>query len=82
MAELTNLTDRLAHLRDRNGTTGLASDAPEPESPKKQKKTKQSPRKALAERRFANDYFMFFVYALLAIAVLTQFAIIACLDII
>ncbi|MBT65160.1 MAG: hypothetical protein CML13_18335 [Puniceicoccaceae bacterium] len=82
MAELTNLTDRLAHLRDRNGTTGLASNEPEPKSPKAPKKAKQSPRKSLPERRFANDYFMFFVYALLAIAVLTQFAIIACLDLV
>jgi nitrate reductase NapE component len=34
------------------------------------------------ERRFATDYFMFFVYALLAVAMLAQVALIVWLDII
>ncbi|WPJ94745.1 hypothetical protein SH580_15030 [Coraliomargarita algicola] len=78
MAELTNLTDRLAHLRDRKGSSpAITGNEPERHTPKKPSKA----RSKLPERRFANDYFMYFVYALLGIAMLTQFAVIAALDI-
>lgn len=75
MAELTNLTDRLAHLRDRKGGSPVVQGGERtPLAPKKS-------RKKLPERRFAKDYFMVFVYALLAVAVLTQFVLIAWLDV-
>jgi hypothetical protein len=74
MAELTNLTDRLAHLRDREIRSPVIKGNPSGPKPP-QKKSKKLP-----ERRFATDYFMFFVYALLAIALLTQFVLIAWLD--
>ncbi|MGZ0657276.1 hypothetical protein ACWPKO_03545 [Coraliomargarita sp. W4R53] len=83
MAELTNLTDRLAHLRDRKSSSPVIT-GNEREQQQQQPSKKPAPttkRKALPERRFANDYFMFFVYALLAVAVITQFALIACLDV-
>lgn len=82
MAELTNLTDRLAHLRDRKGgSAAITGNKPEEQPPKQNKKPSKIGRSAPPERRFANDYFMFFAYALLAIAVITQFALIASLDI-
>ncbi|MBL6919966.1 MAG: hypothetical protein ISR41_05635, partial [Puniceicoccaceae bacterium] len=39
-------------------------------------------RAKLSERRFANDYFIIFVYALLGVAVLTQFALLVWLDVV
>jgi len=75
MSELTNLTDRLAHLRDRKGSSPvITGNESKPTPPRKT-------RKKLPERRFATDYFMFFVYALLAVAVFTQFVLIAWLDV-
>lgn len=83
MPELTNLTDRLAHLRDRKAPAaekiGLE---PEHKPSKKPKRKAKTPAKKLPERRFASDYFMIFVYVLLIIAVITQFALIASLDIV
>jgi hypothetical protein len=80
MAELTNLTDRLAHLRDRKSAAPMLSgDAPDSQIPKK---TPKKSRKKLVGRRFANDYFMVFVYVLLGVAVLTQFVLIAWLDVV
>jgi len=76
MAELTNLTDRISHLRDRKGGSAIVrggGSAP----PTPRKVGKRSP-----ERRFATDYFMIFVYALLGIAVCTQFVLIAWLDVV
>lgn len=76
MAELTNLTDRISHLRDRKGSSPVVQGGKhQPSLPIKPSRRK------LPERRFATDYFMVFVYALLGIAVLTQFALIAWLDI-
>lgn len=77
MAELTNLTDRLSHLRDRKGGSPVMQTGGGNEPRPSKKARPHSP-----ERRFANDYFMVFVYALLGIAVLTQFALIAWLDIV
>jgi len=87
VSELTNLTDRISHLRDRRGGSAIVR-AGETENPDK-RTPKDSPKKRAkakvhrpTERRFSNDYFMFFVYALLVVAVLSQFALIVWLDII
>ena len=76
MAELTNLTDRISHLRDRKGGSPVMQAGQTPEAPKPSRKRK------LPERKLATDYFMLFVYALLAIALFTQLALIAWLDMI
>jgi hypothetical protein len=81
MGELTNLTDRISHLRDRKGGSAFVkgqsgnSGNTEPRPPTRRASW---PR----ERRFATDYFMIFVYVLLGIAVCTQFALIAWLDLV
>jgi len=75
MAELTNITDRISHLRDRKGGSAVLQQEDRQSRPPK-------PRKRSLERRFATDYFMMFVYALLAVAVFTQFVLIAWLDIV
>ncbi len=82
MPELTNLTDRLAHLRERKGGSPAIT-GQEREEPVSPPTAQASQRKHSTPtgRRFANDYFMFFVYALLGIAVLTQLLIIVSLDI-
>ena len=77
MAELTNLTDRISHLRDREGSSPVVQGGVrEPNQPI------TSSRAKLSGRRFANDYFIIFVYALLGVAVLTQFALLVWLDIV
>ncbi len=78
MAELTNLTDRISHLRDRKDSS-IVPNGNRPQSPKSPLATRT--RSAPPERRFATDYFMLFVYALLCVALLTQFMLIAWLDI-
>lgn len=69
MSELTNLTDRLAHLRDRK-----PSSSGKKLSPKVVKKQRQR------ERTFATNYFGIFTYSLLAIALFTQFTLIIYFD--
>ena len=70
MAELTNLTDRISHLRDREGSSPVVQGGVrEPNQPITPSRAK------LSERRFANDYFIIFVYALLGVAVLTHLAL-------
>ena len=77
MAELTNLTDRISHLRDREGSSPVVQgDVREPNQPITPSRAK------LSERRFANDYFIIFVYALLGVAVLTQLALLVWLDVV
>lgn len=77
MAELTNLTDRISHLRDRVGSSPVVQGGVrEPNQPITPSRAK------LSERRFANDYFIIFVYALLGVAVLTQFALLVLLDVV
>ena len=77
MAELTDLTDRISHLRDRKGSSpvvqGGVRETNQPFKPSRRK---------LKERHFANDYFMIFVYALLGVAIVTQFALLLWLDIV
>ena len=76
MAELTNLTDRISHLRDREGSSPVVQGGfREPNQPVTRSRAK------LSERRFAHDYFIIFVYVLLGIAMVTQFALLVWLDI-
>jgi nitrate reductase NapE component len=80
MGELTNLTDRLTHLRERKmGSPAIQGD------PDREQKSREQPAvarvNAVRERRFATEYFVIFVYALLSVAVFTQFLLIASLDI-
>ena len=77
MAELTNLTDRISHLRDREGGSPVVQGGVRgPNQPFKPSRRK------LKERRFVNDYFMIFVYALLGVAMVTQFALLVWLDVV
>jgi hypothetical protein len=80
MAELTNLTDRLSHLRDRKQGSGFGEPSGPPPTPPAERAKKARP--AGSERRFATDYFMIFVYALLGVALLTQIALILWLELI
>ncbi|MFT4901614.1 MAG: hypothetical protein ACI81V_000888 [Lentimonas sp.] len=73
MPELTNLTDRIAHLRDRKARPLAAGS-----SLNKPQKTQLSG--ANRERSFAADYFGLFVYSLLGIALLAQILLIVWLD--
>ncbi|MFO8026333.1 MAG: hypothetical protein R6U56_01545 [Opitutales bacterium] len=72
----TNLTDRISHLRDRRSPIVQGEEAPAPEQ------TARAKKRSRPERKFATDYFMLFVYALLAIALLAQLALIGWLDVI
>lgn len=77
MSELTNLTDRLAHLRDRKSGSQIMQTQNAPKSPKP---SKQKSVPINGERRMATDYFMLFVYALLAASIACQFGLIIWLD--
>lgn len=78
MAELTNLTDRLSHLRDRKGGSAIVGGKePAPEKPNRKKVSMPSPNR---ERKFATDYFMIAAYALLAVALGAQFVLLMWLD--
>jgi nitrate reductase NapE component len=74
----TNLTDRISHLRDRKGRSPVVQGG---EAPIAKKPTQQNKR-SRPERRLANDYFMLFVYALLAISLVTQLGLVVWLDLI
>ena len=77
MAELTNLTDRISHLRDREGRSPVVQGGVlEPNQPITPSRAKPP------ERHRANDYFMIFVYALLGVAMVTQFALLVWLDLV
>jgi hypothetical protein len=76
MAELTNLTDRIAHLRDRKGSSPIVQGAAQKPPPAKRISTNGR------ERKFATDYFMWFVYGLLVIALVAQIVLIIWLDLI
>ena len=77
MPELTNLTDRISHLRDREGNSPLGKGDGTPEPNEKPGRKRRRP-----ERKFATDYFMLFVYALLAVALVAQLGLIVWLDVI
>lgn len=74
MSELTNLTDRIAHLRDRKGSSPVMDSTNRAPAP-------PSKPNAIRERRFATDTFMLFAYGLLAIALAAQLVLIVWLDI-
>ncbi|MGJ8652790.1 MAG: hypothetical protein ACSHX8_05915 [Opitutaceae bacterium] len=74
MAETTNLTDRIAHLRERRGDSTIIQGGP-PNNPK------QAPGKATGERKFATDTFMMLVYGLLIVSLIAQVVLIVWLDI-
>ena len=76
MSELTNLTDRLSHLRDRKGGSPVVQGG----GPESQPEMSGSWR--ITERRFATEYLTIFVYFLLGIALASQIALIASLEII
>lgn len=78
MAGPTNLTDRISHLRDRTDGSSIvrAGQAPHP-APRQRPARRRRP-----ERRCATDYFMLFVYALLAVALAAQLGLIVWLDVI
>jgi hypothetical protein len=80
MAELTNLTDRIAHLRERKGRSPVIPGGGQSPSPKKAPRKPQPPK--APERRFAKDYFMFFVYALLGVALSIQLGLLLWLDLV
>lgn len=75
MSELTNLTDRIAHLRDRKGSSAIINTEKRPDSP-------QAGPSTIRERRFATDLFMLFAYGLLAIGLAAQLVLIVWLDIV
>jgi len=72
----TNLTDRIAQLRERKGGSPiLRSQLPaEPPSPVRAKRPP-------AERKMATDYFVVFSYGLLVVALCAQLALLLWLDI-
>ncbi|CAI8292871.1 MAG: Uncharacterised protein [Opitutia bacterium UBA7350] len=72
MASPKNLTEQITHLRDRKG--GFLSEAPEPES------ANHRGAPLPKGRSFATDYFMWFSYALLSAALITQLGLIFWLD--
>jgi len=74
MSELTNLTDRIAHLRERKGTSEVLQANRPPSRPSRHPLTK--------ERKFATDTFMLFAYGLVCIALMAQFILIFWLDVI
>ena len=76
MPSPTDLTSRIAHLRDRERTTDNSLE--KNIRPKAPKLRSSKPR---AERKMADDYFMFFVYALLAVSVICQMGLIVFLDV-
>jgi hypothetical protein len=77
MPEPTNLTDRISHLRDRKGHSPVVRGGGRPEKPKDGGSKRKRP-----ERKFTTDYFMIFVYALLAIALTVQLVLIVWLDVV
>jgi nitrate reductase NapE component len=77
MPELTNLTDRISHLRDREGSSPLIPGGGAPQKPQN-----RHPQRGRPERRLATDYFMLFVYALLGIALVAQLGLIVWLDLV
>lgn len=70
----TNLTERISYLCNHKKNLEVNRD-PQRKQPKLQR-----PRKSTLERKFATDYFMLFVYSLLAIAIVSQFILIVWLD--
>lgn len=80
MAEMTNLTDRIAQLRERKGGSRIVGgNRPGPEEPEKAPARKKK-KTRFRERKLAPDYFAIFVYTLLAFTLGVQFFLIVWLD--
>lgn len=79
MPEITNLTDRISHLRDRKAGSPIISGSPTPKKPQKAP-AKRKVSRSTKERRMDTDYFMLFVYALLATSLVCQVGLIVWLD--
>lgn len=77
MPEPRNVTDRIAHLRERKLGSSMVQDEDSPSPKQTVPKKRRRP-----ERKFAPDFFMLFVYGLLGIALLSQLALIVWLDVI
>ncbi len=75
MADLHNLTERISHLRDREGGSVILNNRKGDSSQKE--KPALSP-----ERSFSRDYLMVFVFALFCITILVELALIIWIDII
>ena len=75
MSDITNLTDRITHLRDRKNKAKSHLNKHSGKAPKPALEIRR-------ERRFATDYFMLVAYSLLGAAILSQFFLIIWLDII
>lgn len=73
MVDLHNLTERISHLRDREGGSAILNGT-NGDFPKK-KTPSSSP-----ERRFARDYLMVFVLVLFCITVLVELVLILWID--
>ena len=73
----TNLTDRISHLRDRRDVSPVMRGGQPPEAPQKPVPKRKNP-----ERKSATDYFMLFVYGLLAMALVAQLGLIVWLDVV
>ena len=76
MAERGNLTDQIPHPRNGEGSLPTLQ-ASGPSIP-----PRKVGRRGPPERPFATDYFMLFVYALLAAALIAQIGLILWLDLI
>lgn len=78
MSKIINLTDRIVHLRESlKGTSLIQGDeAGLPENPS------ASNTRNPCRQKFSSDYFMFFVYTLLGLALLSQIGLIVWLDLI
>ncbi|WP_269524090.1 hypothetical protein [Coraliomargarita parva] len=75
---MTNLTDRIAQLRDQKSRSAVLG-GPEKKSPPPP--PAETSRK-LPERRMASDSFMLFSYTLLGVAITCQFLLIVWLDLV
>lgn len=81
MAQIPNVTERIAELREFKKAKSL-SQSPYPPPPTRAPKVKRVPPKAIpAERRIATSYWVIAIYTVLFGALLTQLLLIALLDI-
>lgn len=78
MAELTNLTDRISHLRDRKGGSAIVRS--NPDRPPRRKPSARAAGRPNTSRKFPTDFFSLFVYTLGAVALGTQFFLLFWLD--
>lgn len=75
MSQTTNLTERIAHLRERKKDSNIIQGG-QPPSPKR------ASGKTSGERKFATDSFMMLVYGLLGVALIAQMILIVWLDLV